>query len=265
MTFTDPPFNEKIDGHVSGLGKVQHREFPMASGEMSEDQFTKFLSEAFNNMATHSIDGAIFYICMDWRHLSEITTAGKVAFDELKNLVVWNKSNGGMGSLYRSKHELVFIYKKGKAPHINNVELGRHGRNRTNVWDYPGVNTFRKGRMEELSSHPTVKPVVMVSDAMLDCSERNGIILDAFSGSGTTIIAAEKVGRQARAIELDPQYVDVAIERWQNLTGKDAIHAGTGASYAEVAESRSSECSEDNSPSRTPETDSEGGPGHEQE
>jgi DNA modification methylase len=195
MVFTDPPYNVPIDGHVSGLGRIQHREFAMASGEMTEDAFTKFLGTAFQHLANNSSDGAIHFVCMDWRHMLETLNAGYAVYSELKNLAVWNKTNGGMGSSYRSKHELVFIWKNGSAPHINNFELGQHGRNRTNVWDYAGVNTMRAGRLEELAMHPTVKPVAMVADAIKDCSHRKGTILDPFLGSGTTVIAAERTGQ----------------------------------------------------------------------
>ena len=195
LVFTDPPYNVPIDGHVSGLGKVQHREFAMATGEMSEDEFQAFLTNVFGHLAASSADGAIHFICMDWRHMRETLAAGHAAYAELKNLCVWTKTNGGMGSLYRSQHELVFVFKSGKAPHINNVSLGRHGRNRTNVWAYAGVNTFRAGRNEELAMHPTVKPLDLVSDAILDCSDRGQIVLDAFAGSGMTLLAAAKTGR----------------------------------------------------------------------
>jgi DNA modification methylase len=238
MVFTDPPYNVPIEGHVSGLGRVHHREFAMASGEMTEAAFTKFLETAFKHLANNSSDGAIHFVCMDWRHMLETLNAGHAVYSELKNLAVWNKTNGGMGSFYRSKHELVFIWKNGSAPHINNFELGQHGRNRTNVWDYAGVNAMRAGRMEELAMHPTVKPVAMVADTIKDCSHRKGIILDPFLGSGTTIVAAERTGRRARGIELDPAYVDVAIRRWQSFTGKAAHLATTGQSFEEVEEQR---------------------------
>ena len=185
----------------------------MASGEMTEEQFTAFLATAFQNLAAHSADGAIHFICMDWRHIGEVIAAGRDAYSELKNLCIWAKTNGGMGSLYRSQHELVFVFKAGTAPHINNVELGKHGRYRTNVWSYAGVNSFGKDRDAELALHPTVKPVKMVADAILDCSKRSGIVLDAFAGSGTTLIAAEKTGRRGYGIELDPQYCDVIVKR----------------------------------------------------
>jgi DNA modification methylase len=238
MVFTDPPYNVRIDGHVSGLGRVRHREFAMASGEMNDAEFTTFLETAFRQVAASSTDGAIHFICMDWRHVGETLRAGNAVYSELKNLVVWNKTNGGMGSFYRSKHELVFVWKNGTAPHVNNFELGQHGRYRTNVWDYAGVNTMRAGRSEELAMHPTVKPVAMVADAIKDCSRRKGIILDPFLGSGTTVIAAEKTGRQARGIEIDPGYVDVTIRRWQAYTGKSAKLAQTGQTFEEIEEER---------------------------
>ncbi len=236
MVFTDPPYNVPVNGHICGLGKVQHDEFVMASGEMTEEQFTTFLRTVTSNLAAFSDDGSIHYVCMDWRHMGELLAAGRSAYAEFKNLVVWNKDNGGMGAFYRSKHELVFVFKNGSAPHINNFGLGQHGRYRTNVWDYAGVNSLKADRDEELAMHPTVKPVAMVADAIRDCSRRGGVILDAFSGSGTTIIAAEQTGRRARAIELDPRYVDVAIRRWQQLTGGKATLAGSDSTFDELSE-----------------------------
>lgn len=234
MVFTDPPYNVPVNGHICGLGKVQHDEFVMASGEMSEKEFTGFLARVTRNLAAFSTDGSIHYICMDWRHMGELLAAGSDAYTEMKNLVVWNKDNGGMGAFYRSKHELVFVFKNGSAAHINNFGLGQHGRYRTNVWDYAGVNSLKAEREEELAMHPTVKPIAMVADAIRDCSRRGGIILDVFSGSGTTIIAAEQTGRTARAIELDPRYVDVAIRRWQKVTGGNAVLDGSGTSFDDV-------------------------------
>jgi DNA modification methylase len=234
MVFTDPPYNVPVDGHICGLGKVKHEEFVMASGEMSEAEFTTFLTSVMKLLARHSQDGSIHYHCMDWRHIMEIMTAGNAAYEELKNLIVWNKDNGGMRAFYRSKHELIFAFKKGRAPHINNFGLGQHGRYRTNVWDYAGVNSLKADRDEELAMHPTVKPVAMVADAIRDCSKRGGIVLDAFSGSGTTIIAAEQTGRLGYAIELDPRYVDVAIRRWQKLTGKAAVLSGSAITFNEA-------------------------------
>ena len=238
MVFTDPPYNVKISGHVSGLGRAQHREFAMASGEMSEGAFTLFLRSAFELMAENAADSAIHFICMDWRHLGEVLAAAKGVYSELKNLCVWNKDNAGMGSLYRSKHELVFVYKSGSAPHVNNVQLGRNGRNRTNVWDFPGQNTFHGGRTADLAAHPTVKPTNLVAEAIRDVSRRDGLVLDPFGGSGTTILAAEKTGRRARLIELDPSYVDVAVRRWEKLTGREAVLEGTGQTFSAAAVQR---------------------------
>lgn len=235
MVFTDAPYNVPVNGHICCLGKARHDEFVMASGEMSEAEFTDFLARIMRNLADFSIDGSIHYHCMDWRHIVEIMTASRLAYTELKNLVVWNKDNGGMGAFYRSKHELVFVFKNGTAPHINNFGLGQHGRYRTNVWDYAGVNSMGANRAEELAMHPTVKPVAMVADAIRDCSRRDGIILDAFSGSGTTIIAAEQTKRRCHAIELDPRYVDVAIRRWQKVTGDAARLEGSDVTF-DVAE-----------------------------
>jgi DNA modification methylase len=238
FVFTDPPYNVKIDGNVSGLGRVKHREFAMASGEMSEDQFTTFLSSTYALLCRYSIDGSIHQICMDWRHMREMLTAGDANYSELKNVCIWNKTNAGMGTFYRSKHEMVFIWKNGAAPHLNTFELGQYGRHRTNVWDYDGVNTMRAGRLDELAMHPTVKPVSMVADAIKDCSKRGSLVLDPFCGSGTILIAAEKTGRRARAIELDPRYVDVAIRRWEQYTGKIAVLAPLDETFDEVSEAR---------------------------
>ena len=236
--FTDPPYNVRIDGHVSGLGRIKHREFAMASGEMNESQFVAFLSKVFSLLCQYSTDGSIHQTCMDWRHMREMLAAGDVHYSELKNVCIWNKSNAGMGSFYRSKHEMVFVWKNGTAPHINTFELGQYGRHRSNVWDYDGVNTMRPGRMDELAMHPTVKPVSLVADAIKDCSKRGGLVLDPFCGSGTILIAAEKTGRRARAIELDPAYVDVAIRRWEQYTGKVARLAPMGETFEEVTEAR---------------------------
>lgn len=195
MAFCDAPYNVPISGHVCGGGKVQHREFAMASGEMSRGEFTSFLTTIFKQLADFSVDGSIHYQCMDHRHLREMLDAGEAAYTEMKNLCVWVKASGGMGSLYRSRHELVFVFKSGTEKHINNVELGKHGRYRTNVWEFAGVNSFGSNR-GDLALHPTVKPTEMVAEAILDCSRRKGIILDAFAGSGTTLVAAQKTGRR---------------------------------------------------------------------
>jgi DNA modification methylase len=239
MVVSDVPYNVKIDGHVSGLGKVRHEEFKMASGEMSPAEYETFLRTTIAYMAEVAMDGAIIELFIDWRHLLEMLHASESILGKPINLCVWNKTNGGMGSLYRSKHELIVVLKKGTAPHINNVELGRYGRYRTNVWDYAGVNSFRRGRQEDLEDHPTVKPVAMIADAIRDCSRRNGIVLDPFGGSGTLILAAERTGRRARVIELDPKYVDVAIKRWLKVTKLPAILEETGERFEQVAAGRS--------------------------
>jgi len=237
MVFTDPPYNVPIDGHAGGLGAIHHRPFPMASGEMAKPEFTAFLSHACRNLAAFSAGGSLHFICMDWRHLMELLTAGHMAYSELENVCVWVKSNGGMGSLYRSCHELVFVFKSGRHGHRNNVQLGRFGRNRTNVWHYPGVNSFSRCSAEGnlLALHPTVKPVALVADAILDCSARGDIVLDSFLGSGTSIIAAERSGRRCYGMELDPAYVDTIIHRWQALTGGNACHATSNRSFDDLA------------------------------
>jgi DNA modification methylase len=238
MVFLDPPYNVKIHGHVGGRGRIKHREFTCASGEMTSEQFTKFLQKTLAHCTRHTIDGGITYVCIDWRHARELLMAGAMVFDELKNICVWTKTTPGQGSFYRSQHELVFVYKRGQAPHINTFELGQHGRTRSNVWSYPGVNAFRAGRMDELKMHPTVKPVALIADAMKDCSRRGSIVLDGFAGSGSTILAAEQVGRRAFCIEIDPRYVDVAIRRWQRVTGKDATLESTGQTFEEALAAR---------------------------
>lgn len=236
--FTDPPYNVKTK-RVQGRGKTKHRDFLQGAGELRPDQFTDFLSKSLSLAARYSINGAIHYVCMDWRHIRELQNAGDGVYSELKNIVVWVKTNGGMGSFYRSQHEFVFVFKNGNAPHRNNVELGQHGRNRTNVWTYAGVNSFRAGRLDDLARHPTSKPVAMIADAMRDCSRRGNIVLDPFLGSGTTVMAAEKVGRRGFGLELDPLYVDATIRRWQAYTKRDAVLKATGQTFDEVAEARS--------------------------
>lgn len=238
LVFTDPPYNVPIDGHVCGSGSVKHREFAMAAGEMSEAAFTTFLEQSLGAMAGVCRDGAIAFVCMDWRHMGELLAAGRQVFAELKNLCVWNKTNGGMGSFYRSKHELVFVWKVGTAPHTNSFGLGDTGRYRTNVWDYAGISSMSASRGDELAMHPTVKPVALVADAIRDCSKRGDIVLDGFGGSGSTLIAAEKTGRAARLIEYDPGYCDVIVQRWQRLTGKRATLTGTGQAFEDVADDR---------------------------
>jgi DNA modification methylase len=239
--FTDPPYNVPIDGHATGLGRTHHSEFPMASGEMTEAEFTDFLTNASSSLAENCVDGAIVYVCMDWRHMSELLIAGRRAGLESKNLCVWVKSNAGMGSLYRSQHELVFVFKNGRGCHRNNVQLGQFGRYRTNVWNYPGANSFSRTTPEGnlLALHPTVKPVAMVADAILDCTARGDIILDGFLGSGTTVIAAERTGRVCYGLELDPVYVDTIVRRWQAFTGKSAMNIGSGRSFNQIEEENS--------------------------
>lgn len=240
MVISDVPYNVPIQGHVSGLGKAQHREFLMASGELSTQEFTEFLRTGMDLMVRYSTDGSLHFIFMDWRHVVEITTAAQKVYSEFKALCVWNKTNAGMGSLYRSKHELIFVYKNGTAPHCNNVQLGKHGRYRTNIWTCAGQNTFGRNRDADLAAHPTVKPVGLIAEAIRDCSKRGDIILDPFAGSGTILLAAERTGRRAAAIELDPHYVDTAVKRWQEATGAQATLSSTGQTFAEVTAQRGS-------------------------
>lgn len=229
--FTDPPYNVPISGHVTGKGRVQHREFAEASGEMDAATFRTFLADTLGLAAEHACPGAVAFVCMDWRHMGEVLGAGTEAFGPLLNLCVWAKTNGGMGSLYRSQHELVFVFRNGGTSHRNNVQLGRYGRNRTNVWSYAGVNTFRQGRMDELRAHPTAKPVAMVRDALLDVTRRGDLVLDPFLGAGATLIAAELSGRAARGLEIDPAYVDVILRRWRKETGEEPVRAADGVSF----------------------------------
>lgn len=240
LVLTDPPFNVRVDGHVSGLGKVRHEEFAMASGEMSEGEFTAFLSTFLGHAKVYSRDGAILFVFMDWRHLFELTCAGREQGLTNKNLIVWAKDNAGMGSFYRSRHELVFVFKKGEAAHTNTFELGQHGRYRTNVWEYAGVNTFRTGRLDELAMHPTVKPVAMLADAIRDVTKRGALVLDPFAGSGSTLIAADKTGRHARCIEYEPRYCDVIVRRWQAYSGQAALFEGTDLTFEDFEEARAS-------------------------
>ena len=222
MIFFDPPYDVKIDGHVGGLGKTKHREFAMVSGEMTAAHFTEFPATAFWNMADVSRNGSIHFLCMDWRHMGEMFAAGQAVYEELKNLIVWTKNNGGMGTFYWSRHELIFAFKKGGAPHVSTFGLGQHGRYQTNVWQYRGVNTMRAGRIDELALHPTVKPVQMIADAIRDVSGRGEIVLDVFGGSGSTLIAAEKTGRRGYLVELDPIYCDRIRARWEAYAKDEA-------------------------------------------
>jgi DNA modification methylase len=234
MAFLDPPYNMRIAGLV-GRGKTKHAEFAMASGEMVAEDFTRFLGTTLDAAASISRDGAVHFVCIDWRHIGELLAAANPVYGDMLNIVTWVKSNAGQGSFYRSQHEFIGVFRVGKTAHCNNIELGRHGRSRSNVWHYAGVDSFRAGRMDELRSHPTAKPVALVADAIKDCTRRGDIVLDTFLGSGTTIMAAERVGRHARALEIEPRFVDVAIRRWQAFTRRDAIHAQSRLSFDEVA------------------------------
>lgn len=235
MVFTDPPYNLQVASLV-GKGRLQYREFAMASGEMSEGAFRQFLEDVFTHITAHCRDGSIHFFCMDWRHIELLLSVSSTLYTELKNLCVWDKGRGGMGSLYRSQHELIAVLKAGRAPHVNNIELGKYGRNRTNVWRYPPA---RPGGEADLDLHPTSKPVSMISDAILDCSHRGNIILDPFGGSGATLLAAERTGRRGYLVELDPRYVDVIIRRWQGVTGAPAVHDATGQTFDRFANTRS--------------------------
>ncbi len=236
--FTDPPYNVRVNGHAVGKGRRTHREFPMASGEMSRTQFEEFLQSVLQVTRPYTQPAAVHFMCMDWRHIAEALAAVEKSEREMINLCVWSKSNGGMGSLYRSAHELVLVFRAKDEKHLNNVQLGRFGRNRTNVWNYPGMNSFaRRGRARALDLHPTVKPIAMVADAILDVTRRGDIVLDPFCGSGTTVLAAERTGRRGHAIELDPLYVDLTITRWQHMTKGRALHA-SGKTFAELCDER---------------------------
>jgi DNA modification methylase len=237
--FTDPPYNVKIDGNVCGNGRITHREFAMASGEMSKEEFVEFLTNGLKLICDHTVVGAVAYAFMDWRHMGEMLAAGDAAGCDLLNICIWIKSNAGMGSFYRSRHEMVFVFRNGKASHLNNVQLGRFGRNRANTWFYPGVNSFaRKGAKNALLWHPTSKPVALVADAILDCTKRGAIVLDPFIGSGTTILAAERTGRRGFGMDVDPAYIDTAIARWEKMTGQQARNAN-GLTFAHVKSQRS--------------------------
>jgi DNA modification methylase len=235
LVFVDPPYNVPIQGHASGKGRIKHREFANASGEKTSAQFEKFLEDNFALLAEHSTDGSIHFVCSDWRHLDEMLRAGRRCYRELKNLAVWAKTNAGMGSFYRSQHELIFVWKNGRGKHTNNIELGQHGRNRSNVWTYAGANAFGADRLDELAMHPTVKPVALVADAIRDCSRRGDIVLDSFGGSGTTLIACERTHRRARLMEIDPIYCDQAIRRWQKISGQAAVNAVPGRRFQEAS------------------------------
>jgi DNA modification methylase len=236
---TDPPFNVRIHGHATGNGTIRHREFAMASGEMSEAEFLAFLNNTLRLLAKYSTNNSLAYLFIDWRHVADLIAAGHQNYDEFLNMCVWKKDRGGLGSMYRSQHELVLVFRKGNT-HRNNIQLGKFGRNRTNVWEYPSINTLSKQSDEGnlLALHPTVKPIAMIADALLDSTAREEVVLDAFLGSGTTLMAAERIGRICYGIEIDPLYVDVAIRRWQKYTGEAAIHESTGKRFDEIAGSK---------------------------
>ena len=236
MIFTDPPYNVPIAGNVSGKGTVKHQDFAMACGEMNSEQFTEFLTSTLKLAADRSRAGAIAVVAMDWRHMREMLTAGLNVFSQIKNVCIWVKDRPGMGTFYRSRHELFFIFKHGNSPHTNNFELGQYGRNRTNVWEYPAAASFAQTGNEGnlLRAHPTVKPVALVSDSIKDCSNRGDTILDPFLGSGTTVIAAEKSGRVCFGMEIDPKYSDLVVRRWQNFTCGHATHAVSGRLFDDV-------------------------------
>ncbi len=225
MIFTDPPYNVRISGNVSGLGKKRHQDFAMASGEMSDAEFAAFLESVFGNARASSRDGALHFVCMDWRGIDKLLAVGRNVYDALLNICVWVKPNGGMGAFYRSQHELVAVFKQGRAPHVNNVQLGRLGRYRSNVWQYPGATSFSKSRARDLEDHPTVKPIAMVADAIRDATRPGDVVLDPFGGAGTTLLAAHAAGRKAALIELDPKYVDVSLQRFNEATGIEPVLA----------------------------------------
>jgi DNA modification methylase len=241
MAFVDSPYNIVIEGNVSGKGIVKHGDFKMASGEMDEAQFTRFLTDSLGLLARYTISGSVHFVCMDWRHQRELLAAGGQSYDTLLNLCVWVKNTGGQGSFYRSRHELVYVFRNGKSRSRNNIQLGKYGRYRTNVWEYPAVRGLSQQQSDEgnlLALHPTVKPVALVADAILDCSAPGNMVLDSFLGSGSTLMAAQRTGRTCYGIEIDPVYVDVAIRRWQNSTGEAAVHAQTGKRFNEVADQK---------------------------
>jgi DNA modification methylase len=236
MAFLDVPYNVRVRSIV-GRGRIKHAEFALASGEMSPTEYIDFLANVMCNASRVSRDGAVHYVCCDWRHVVEVIEAGRLAYGLTLNIVVWVKTNAGQGSFYRSQHEFVVVFRVGNATHLNNVELGRHGRSRTNVWNYRGINSFGAGRMDRLRSHPTVKPVALIADAMRDCTRRRDMVIDTFSGSGTTIMAAERIGRRALAMDIEPRYVDLAVRRWQAFTSKDAVEVESGRTFDQLAKS----------------------------
>ena len=238
MVFTDAPYNVKIDGNVGGKGKIKHPEFVMGSGEMTEAEFNEFLVAYVSNLIRFTVDGSVHFHCMDWRHASDLERACRQFYSEHLNTCIWAKTNAGLGSFYRSQHEFVLVFKNGKGVFVNNIQLGRFGRNRSNLWTYAGCNSPTKVRRADLALHPTVKPAEMIADAIKDASKRGGLILDPFLGAGTTVIACEMTGRRCAGMELDPRYVDVIVRRWQTYTGGEAVHAETGLTFAHMQDVR---------------------------
>jgi DNA modification methylase len=232
----DPPYNIKVDGFITGKGQHRHREFVQGAGELSTDEYFALLRDSLLVLKTCCVPTALVYACIDWRHVMEMTVAGRDCGMPLYTICVWTKTNGGMGGIYRNQHELVCVFRAGLETPPDNVELGRHGRNRTNVWSYPGMSSFGKQRDELLGSHPTVKPVAMIADALRDVTTRGDVVLDTFLGSGSTLMAAQETGRICCGVELDPLYVDVAVRRWQNATGRDAVLVETGEPFNDVAQ-----------------------------
>jgi DNA modification methylase len=235
--FCDPPYNLSA-GLLGWRGRIRHPDFAFASGEMSPDQYRRFLNRTLGNLVQVSAEGAVHFICMDWRHIEDLIAVSRKLYGAMLNLVVWNKTNAGQGSFYRSQHELIGVFRVGDHTHKNNIDLGRFGRNRSNVWTYAGANTFGRGRMEALAAHPTVKPTALVADALLDCTARGDAVLDGFAGSGPIFLAAEKVGRTAYGLEIEPRYVDAAIMRWQHMTKLAATLEGDGRTFEEIQQVR---------------------------
>jgi len=245
MVLTDPPYN-RAARDIGRTAVAKHGDFVAAHGELDDAGFVRFLETAFVRARASCLDGALAYIFMDWRHCWHALEAGRQVFDETKNICIWAKTNAGMGSLYRSQHEFILVFKAGRAPHVNNVELGRNGRSRSNIWTYAGANSLRgtvedATRAETLALHPTAKPTALLADAILDVTRRDEIVLDPFLGSGSTLIACERVGRRCRGIERDPRYVDTALRRWTKYTGEPAIHAESGLDLEALAELRQAE------------------------
>jgi DNA modification methylase len=234
--FTDPPYNIKVAGFISGKGRHRHREFVQGAGELSDDKYFGLLRNALSVLKASCSSGALIYVCIDWRHVMEMTVAGRACGMPLYQIITWVKSNAGMGGIYRNQSEFICVFRAGEDTPLDNVELGRRGRNRTNVWNYAGMSSFGKERDSLLGLHPTVKPVAMIADALRDVTKRGDVVLDTFSGSGSTLMAAEETGRICCSVELDPLYVDVAIRRWQNATGKDAVLLETGESFNALAQ-----------------------------